>query len=1404
MDKRTLLDYIPVDRWQALLKGESLPASTSGAVLFADISGFTPLTEGLSLALGPTRGAEELSRQLNQVYDALIAEVDRYRGAVISFSGDAITCWFDDRDSDAPARAVQCALLMQERMRAFASIALPDGGTTALAMKAAVASGPARRFVVGDPDIQRIDTLAGNTVVRVAQAEHLAEKGDVVVDSATIQTLGERLLLRETREDPDTQERFGVVSSLAVPIAPLPWPDADISQTDEETLRPWLLPPIYERLKAGVGEFLTELRPGVIFFLRFEGIDYENDPQAGDKLDTFIRQVQTALKRYEGWLLQLTIGDKGSYLYGVFGTIVAHEDDDWRAASTMLALRRLSIESDIVQPVQIGISHGTLRAGAYGGATRRTYGALGDEVNLAARLMQAAVPGEVLASLRVYMATSKAFQWETLAPLRVKGKSEPVRVFRLMDGEAEGTLYMLEPVYTLPMIGRGEELQAMLDRFEQAKAGHGQVIIITGAAGMGKSRLVAEFVRLTRARGMVGAGGACQSYGKGVSYLVWTGILRGLLGLKPADTPEERLEKLRNEMTRLDASLLPRLPLLGIALNTEIPDNDYTATLEPQLRKSALEALVVEMIRLRAAEAAANGSALVLVLEDAHWLDDSSRDLVQLLAQSLDTWNLYLVIAQRPNDANSLPGISVQPLELTLKEFTPQETQQLIAAKLEQFDQTDHMIAPALLAQITQRAGGNPFFVEELLNYLNDRGLILAENALQDLPPSLQTLILSRIDQLTERQRITLKVASIIGRQFYLGQLYGYYPTLGELKQLQSDLEYMDDVEITLLDEPEPEIVYLFKHVMTYEVTYESLPYATRTQLHEQYAAFLEAGDQEKLLDIIAYHYGRSANTPKKRHYFRLAGEAAARRYANEAAVDYFSRGLEVTEQHDLNGRYELLKARERVLHAMGQREPQMRDIHTLEQIAEELKDPTRRAEALLRRGVYAKITGNPDEGISALEKAAKEASAASAHELEAEALMEWGQTLFFKADYGAAAERLQAGLNIADRYPRQRAYIQRTLAMIALRRGDFAAGREIYERVLPLFQELGDRFGETIVYNDLGNIAFFEGRFAQAREHYERALAIRREIGYRYGVMQILNNLGAVVADENGDFALAIQYLREALLLARQIGDRNNEGMALNNLGFYGLMMGNYADAENFFGQALALAAAAGHRSEEALFLHNLGMVAAAQGDFAAAHRFYDQSLALKRELEDAQGESETLAYLGQLALLENDPQTALAHAEKGVALAAEAGAGMEEARAHYYRAGALLALGRLDEAADAYETALKQHLDIGQDHLGLEAVAGLAMADWRRGRREEALGRVDEILAALEKRSIDGLQEPGQVYLICHEVLRESDSARAASVARQAQALLRDRQSRIINQANRTAYIEQIAPHRALMALA
>jgi len=306
-----------------MAQDRELPHRPSGAVLFADVSGFTPLTAALLEELGLRRGPEELTRQLNLVYETLITEVHRYGGSVIGFSGDSITCWFDTDDG---RRATACGLAIQEAMSQYASVQTPGGAQVSLGVKAAVAAGPVRRFLVGDPEVQNIDVLAGSPLDRVAAAEGQAGKGEVVVAPEVAARLGERLRVAEYRAEAGTGARFAVVAGRAESAPPAPWPTPEPELSDEQT-RAWLLPPVYERLKGGQGGFLAEIRPAVALFLGFSGIDYDGDDLAGEKLDGYIRWVQRVLTRYDGSLLQLTIGDKGSYLYAAFGAPVAHGDD---------------------------------------------------------------------------------------------------------------------------------------------------------------------------------------------------------------------------------------------------------------------------------------------------------------------------------------------------------------------------------------------------------------------------------------------------------------------------------------------------------------------------------------------------------------------------------------------------------------------------------------------------------------------------------------------------------------------------------------------------------------------------------------------------------------------------------------------------------------------------------------------------------------------------------------------------------------------------------------------------------------------------------------------------------------------------------------------------------------------
>ena len=406
--------YIAGDRRRALGDGRELPDRVKGSAIFADISGFTPLTEALAKELGPQRGAEELTAALDVVFDAVLGELHRFCGIVIYFSGDAVTCWLDGDDG---LLGVACALAMQRAMSSVCRITTPGGTEVELGMKLAVAAGPARRFVVGDPDIQLIDVLAGSLMDRLAAVEHHAERGEVLVDAATLDVLLGRVEVSAVRGTGD--DRAAVVESVTTDVGPLP-PPPPYPKLSRTVVRQWLIPAVYERMRTGRGEFLSELRPAVPMFIRFGGIDYDEDEDAPERLDEFIRRAQWLIDGHGGNVLQLTIGDKGAYLYAVFGSPLAHEDDTARACAAALDVLALEGETAAVG-LQIGLAKGRVRSGTYGHRQRRTFCCLGDPVNLSARLMSAAPPGEAYVTPEVAKGAAARFDFEELPAMAVKG-----------------------------------------------------------------------------------------------------------------------------------------------------------------------------------------------------------------------------------------------------------------------------------------------------------------------------------------------------------------------------------------------------------------------------------------------------------------------------------------------------------------------------------------------------------------------------------------------------------------------------------------------------------------------------------------------------------------------------------------------------------------------------------------------------------------------------------------------------------------------------------------------------------------------------------------------------------------------------------------------------------------------
>jgi predicted ATPase len=304
---------------------------------------------------------------------------------------------------------------------------------------------------------------------------------------------------------------------------------------------------------------------------------------------------------------------------------------------------------------------------------------------------------------------------------------------------------------------------------------------------------------------------------------------------------EEQITALELELERIDPLFARRAPILGPALNLPIPDNDLTQNLDAKLRKESLETLVADCIHFYS-----NQVPLLIVLEDCHWIDPLSLDLLETVERRIADLPIMILKICRPSMAPKKSGADQQLAyfhEIHLTEFTPEETRLLIEAKLAYLYKQEYSVPDRFVQQITTRAQGNPFYIDEIVNLLHDRGLEIADlQSLEtfELPDSLHSLIISRIDQLTENAKTTLKVASVIGRSFQARWLWGIYPKLGTPKQVIEQLQELSKLDITPLDTPGPELEYLFKHILTRDVAYESLTLATRSRLHELIAAYIE------------------------------------------------------------------------------------------------------------------------------------------------------------------------------------------------------------------------------------------------------------------------------------------------------------------------------------------------------------------------------------------------------------------------------------------------------------------------------------------------------------------------------------------------------------------------------------
>ncbi|MEM9457828.1 MAG: AAA family ATPase [Myxococcota bacterium] len=854
--------YVPMDRRHAMAQGVELPTRAQGTAMFADIAGFTPLTEALDQELGPRRSSEALTEHLNRVYGALIEQVHRFRGSVIGFSGDAIMCWFP---GDRGPRAMTCGLGLHAAMRGLLGITTPSGTTHRLSIKVAVTAGWARRLRVGLAQVQVIDVLAGSMIDRLARAEQLAQRGQLVVDAEVYAALAPETVVARWLSDEVAQ-----IVALPALASPDPWPPLDPAVLTPQHLRPWLLPPVWERLRGQQSHFLAGLRPAVALFVRFSGLDFESDDTVGDKLDAYIQWTQQVVQRYEGSLVQLTTGDKGSYLYAAFGALVAHEDDVERSLAAAAALREPPPALASWLSVQLGMSRGLVRAGAYGSETRRTYGALGDETNVAARLMSKAEAGQILVSPRVANVAGPGHVLRPLGEVSLKGKRAPLPVFAY-EGRRKAAAQPGEVAGSVePIIGRAPEratLHAAVDRLHAER--EPAVIIVEGEAGIGKSSLLRDLVQYARGKAdpsllvFVAAADALES---ATAYYAWRPVFAQLFGVTPHDDSGAVRARVQQRLPRALGSLAP---LLSAVIDVDAEGSD-DPRLRGSLRAASLPRYLAAVFEALTGPA---GSPVVLVVEDGHWLDSSSWALLTLVTRAHPS--LLAVVTTRPEQ---IPPPAYQTLRrhprsrhMALEAMEPADVLALVSRRL-----GVARVSEPIAALILDKAEGNPFFGEELAHALREAGLVGDQSPDQspgqspgqrpdeaarlltfDFPDTIEALVTGRIDRLNPSEQFALKVASVIGRGFALRTLRDLLPIESERERLPGVLDRIRAVDLVLDDAPPPTPSYIFKHAITRDVAYNLMLYEQRRALHRAAAEWYErtyADDLAPYYSLLAYH----------------------------------------------------------------------------------------------------------------------------------------------------------------------------------------------------------------------------------------------------------------------------------------------------------------------------------------------------------------------------------------------------------------------------------------------------------------------------------------------------------------------------------------------------------------------
>lgn len=1164
-----------------------------GVVLFVDIAGFTPLSEALG-KLGH-RGTEELTDLLNGFFQPSIDLLQSFGGNVAAFGGDALTVLFplDSDPARAARRAVQSALDLRESTSRFAAITT-SAGPGALHVKIGMAAGDVLTTVVGD-EAHLLAVVAGRPVDQSAEAEHHAEAGDLIAHQSLVD-------LAPGVQFGAPQQGFCRVEGIDVrepTVAPDP-PDV-LPDEVEAVLSQFAHPAIAGRIQRGAEGLVEEHRRITSVFAAFELGDLAS-VEALVRLQRYVADVASVVHRFGGDLKEVSAGDKGTFVIAIFGAPTSHDDDASRALACALALRQPG-----GVPVRCGVATGHAWCGLVGARRRTTYTVVGDVMNTAARLMQAAAWGEVLADATTRRAAPR-FACGEERGLQLKGKSGPVLVAtvdRLVDAPAPN---LDLPAYAGPLVDRVEELAWIAAALDGAAAGHGGVLVLAGHAGVGKSRLAAAAAGLARASGYRVHGGVFEAFGVEASYLGWREVWRSVLEI-PAEMGTGDLERhLVTAVGGVSADLVVQVPLLGDVLGRELSANDFSRGLDPEVRSQLLRSLLLALLTAGAAQA-----PVLLVLEDAHWMDPASEALLADLSRSISDERVLILVLHRIDAATPvavLPeGVVADVRELP--ELAAGDAAQLVRSEYRSF--LGREPDEATVSAVRDKAGGNPLYISEVVALLGSSDDVGGPGPLRSswFPETMGSVVLARIDQLPDELQQTLKVASVVGRRFTVSEVAGAGVGLPDPGELRQHLDTLSRLGLTPLEALDPEPTYIFRHDTIREAVYERLTSKVRRRLHQAVGDNLErlAGSTTgPIVELLAHHFEQSGDRGKQRTYLELAGDRAKATYANEAAIEYYQR-------------------------------------------VQPLLGPEEGPGLLVKLGEVLEHVGRTKEATACYTDAVESGSSVAA----AKAMAALGNLLSLAGSFEPAVQWLERARHLA-RALGEDGVLSVTLEQLSvahLRHDDYDAALALAEQHHALAQQVGDQVQVGRALQNMGSIEIRLGMLDAAAAHLREAHAVGQVTGDQCLAVRAANDL-AYVHERRGELPAVVRWLDEATSVADRIGYRFAAALTMGNQAELRRTHGDHEGALTCARRSTEVYAEVGSPVGIVIQLSIIGLTLAHEGDDARALRALRDAVHLGRGLDRSLYLLEPLLGFAEL-VAPADLQAAETHAREALALAVE-----------------------------------------------------------------------------------------------------------------------------------------------------